>query len=43
MTTGATADAGARALLAAGAGSVKIAVLARATGETATAGTSSSS
>lgn len=35
MTTGATADACARALLAAGAGSVRVATLARATGETA--------
>lgn len=42
MTTGATADACARALLAAGAGSVKIAVLARATGETVTASASPS-
>jgi len=40
MTTGATADACARALLAAGAGSVKVAILARATGETATPGAS---
>lgn len=43
MTTGATADACVRALLAAGAGSVKVAVLARATGETATASASPSS
>jgi ComF family protein len=43
MTTGATADACARAMLAAGAGSVKVAVLARATGETATASASPSS
>ena len=43
MTTGATADACARALLAAGAGSVKVAILARATGETATPGASPSS
>jgi len=43
MTTGATADACARALLAAGAGSVKVAVLARATGETATASAAPSS
>jgi len=38
MTTGATADACTRALLNAGAGSVKVAILARATGETATPG-----
>ncbi len=43
MTTGATADACTRALLAAGSGSVKVAVLARATGETATASASPSS
>jgi ComF family protein len=43
MTTGATADACARALLTAGAGSVKVAILARATGETATPGASPSS
>lgn len=43
MTTGATVDACTRALLAAGAASVKVAVLARATGETTTVSASPSS